>query len=142
MWTELCDAFRSYYIPAGVMRKKHQEFMDLKQDGKPMHDYSKLFNHLSQYALDQVDTDEKKKDHLMIGLSTKLEECVALNTGGTLPEFVSNVIIVDNAICAHKESKKRKVVAAPSSSAPPNYRTVSHHGSTYPPHQPQQHQGQ
>jgi hypothetical protein len=29
-WTEFRDAFRAHYIPAGVMRKKHQEFMDLK----------------------------------------------------------------------------------------------------------------
>jgi hypothetical protein len=29
-WAEFCDAFHAYYIPAGVMRKKRQEFMDLK----------------------------------------------------------------------------------------------------------------
>jgi hypothetical protein len=37
-----------------------------------MHDCSKQFNHLAQYAPDQVDTDEKKKDRFMNGLSTKL----------------------------------------------------------------------
>jgi hypothetical protein len=37
-----------------------------------MHDYSKLFNHLAQCAVDQVDTDDKKNDCVMIGLSTKL----------------------------------------------------------------------
>jgi hypothetical protein len=98
-----------------------------------VHDYSKQFNHLAQYAPDQVDTDEKKKDHFMIGLSTKLQEHMALNTGGTFLEFVSNVMIADDAIRAHKETKKRKVVAAPSSSAPLKYRTVYHHGPTYPP---------
>jgi hypothetical protein len=55
---------------------------------------------------------------------------MALNTRGTFREFVSNVIIADEAIHAHKETKKRKVVAATSSSAPPKYRTVYHHGST------------
>jgi hypothetical protein len=54
------------------MRKKHQEFMDLKQGGRSVNDYSKQFNHLAQYALNQVDTDDKKKDRFMIGLSTKL----------------------------------------------------------------------
>jgi hypothetical protein len=117
-WAEFRDAFRAHYIPTGVMRKKHQEFMDLKQGGRSVHDYSKQFNHLAQYAPDQVDTDEKK-DRFMIGLSTKLQGCMAPNTGGTFPEFVSNMMIVDDAICAHKETKKRKVVAAPSSSAPP-----------------------
>jgi hypothetical protein len=37
-----------------------------------VHDYSKQFNHLTQYEPDQVDTDGKKKDRSMIGLSTKL----------------------------------------------------------------------
>jgi hypothetical protein len=67
----------------------------------------------------------------MIGLSTKLQERMALNTGGTFPEFVSNVMIADDAIRAHKETKKRKAVAAPSGSAPEKYRTVYHYGSTY-----------
>jgi hypothetical protein len=30
-WAEFRNAFRAYYIPAGVMRKKRQEFIDLKQ---------------------------------------------------------------------------------------------------------------
>jgi hypothetical protein len=132
LWAEFRDAFRAHYIPTGVMRKKHQEFMDLKQGGRSLHDYSKQFNHLAQYAPDQVDTDEKK-DYFTIALSTKLRERMALNTGGTFLELGRNVMIVDDAICAHKETKKRKVVAAPSSSAPPMYRMVYHHGSTYPP---------
>jgi hypothetical protein len=53
------------------MRKKCQEFMDLKQGEQSVHDYSKLVNHLAQYVPDQVDTDDKKKDRFMISLSTK-----------------------------------------------------------------------
>jgi hypothetical protein len=132
-WAEFRNAFHAYYILVGVMRKKRQEFMDLKQGGRSVYDYSKQFNHLARYAPDQMDTDEKKKDRFMIGLSTKLQERMVLNTRGIFPEFVSNVIIADDAIRAHKETKKRKVVAAPSSSAPPKYRTVYHHGPTYPP---------
>jgi hypothetical protein len=87
-----------------------------------------------------VDTDEKKNDRFMIDLSTKLQERMALNIGGTFPEFVSNVMIVDDAIHAHKKTKKRKVVAAPSSSAPLKYQTVYHHSPTYPPRPQHQHQ--
>jgi hypothetical protein len=101
------------------MRRTHQEFMDLKQGGRSMHEYSKLFNHLAQYAPDQVDTDEKKKDHFMNGLLIKLHEHLTLSMGGTFPDFVSNAIIVDDKIHAHKESQKRKVVATSSNSAPP-----------------------
>jgi hypothetical protein len=55
-----------------MMRKKLQEFMDLKQSGMSVHDYLKLFNHLEQYVPDQVDMDDKKKDRFLIGLSMKL----------------------------------------------------------------------
>jgi hypothetical protein len=41
--------------------------------------YSERFNHLAQYALEQVDTDEKKKYRFMNGLSTKLQERLALH---------------------------------------------------------------
>jgi hypothetical protein len=130
-WAEFRDAFHARYIPIGVLMKKRHELMDLKQGGRFVHDYSKQFNHLAQYAPDQVDTDEKKS-RFMISLSTKLQERMALNTGGTFPEFVSSIMIVDDAICTHKETKKRKVVAAPFGSAPPKYRTMYHHSSTYP----------
>jgi hypothetical protein len=142
-WVEFRNAFRAYYIPAGVMRNR-QEFMDLKQGGRSVHDYSKQSNHLAQYTPDQMDTDEKK-DRFMIGLSTKLQRRMALNTRGTFLEFVSNIMIADDAIRAHKETKNGKVLAAPSSSAPLKYWTVYHHGPTYPPwpqHQQQRPQQQ
>jgi hypothetical protein len=34
------------------MRKKCQEFMELRQGRRSMHDYSKQFNHLAEYAPD------------------------------------------------------------------------------------------
>jgi hypothetical protein len=46
-WTEFHSAFRTHNILAGVMRRKCQEFMDLKQGGRSAHDYSKLFNYLA-----------------------------------------------------------------------------------------------
>jgi hypothetical protein len=106
LWAKFCSTFCTHHILAGVMRKKRQEFMDLKQGGRSVHDYSKLFNHLAQYAPDQVDTDDKKKDRFMIGLSNKLQERMALNTGGSFPEFVGNVIITDDVIRAHKEPRR------------------------------------
>jgi hypothetical protein len=116
--------------------------MDLKQGGRSVHNYSKQFNHLTQYAPDQVDTDDRKKDRFMISLSTKLQKRMVLNTKGTFLEFASNVMIAHDAIRAHKKTKKRKAVAAPSGSAPLKYRTVNHHSPTYPPRQLHQHQHQ
>jgi hypothetical protein len=95
--------------------------MDLQQDNQSVYVYSKMFNHLTQYALEQVDTDEKKMYHFMNGLSTKR---LALNADWTFLELVSNVIIADDAICAHQERKKKKTFATPSSSTPHKYQMV------------------
>jgi hypothetical protein len=124
-------------VPSGLLGHKRQEFIDLRQGGRSIYDYSKTFNQLAPYVTEQVDTNEKKKDCFMRGLLTKLQKRLALSTGGTFLEFVSNAIIADDAIRAHKETKKRKVVVAPSGSTPPKYRMV------YPPrpiYQPHQHQ--
>jgi hypothetical protein len=129
-WGVFREAFHAHHIPAGVMRRKHQKFIDLKQGRRFVHEYSKPFNHLAQYTLEQVDIDEKKKDRFMNGLLTKLQECLALSMGGTFLDFVSNAIITNDKIHAHKESKKRKVMATSSSSALPKYRVV------YPPPRP------
>jgi hypothetical protein len=115
------------------MRRKYQKFMDLKQSGRFVHDYSKVFNHLAQYAPDQVDTKEKKKNRFMTDLSMKLHECMVLNIGGSFPESVNNIIITYDVIRAHKESKKRKVVVAPSGSAPLKYWMVYYLCPTYQP---------
>jgi hypothetical protein len=57
LWVEFRDAFRAHHILIDITKRKHQEFMDLKHGGRSVHDYSKLFNHLAQYAPEQVDTD-------------------------------------------------------------------------------------
>jgi hypothetical protein len=78
-WAEFCEAFRAQHIPAGIMKNKHREFMNLQQGDRSVYASSKMFNHVTQYAPEQVDTDEKKKYHFMNGLSTKLQARLALN---------------------------------------------------------------
>jgi hypothetical protein len=57
----------------------------------------------------------------MNGLSTELQERLALNTSASFLELVSNDIIVDDAIRAHRESKKKNTMTLPSNSAPHKY---------------------
>ncbi|GJN13355.1 hypothetical protein PR202_gb00049 [Eleusine coracana subsp. coracana] len=49
-WNEFRTAFRAHFIPAGLVQRKFQEFMDLKQGGRNVLQYSEAFNHLAQYA--------------------------------------------------------------------------------------------
>jgi hypothetical protein len=80
-WTQFREALHAQHIPSGIMKSKHWEFMDLQRSNQSVYAYSKLFNHLTQYAPEQVDTD-KKKYRFMNGLSTKLQERLALNAAG------------------------------------------------------------
>jgi hypothetical protein len=49
-WVEFCEAFRAQHIPAGIVKSKHREFMDLQQGNQSVYVYSKMFIHLTQYA--------------------------------------------------------------------------------------------
>jgi hypothetical protein len=51
---------------------KQEEFIRLKQGGDTVMQYLNKLNHLSQYAIDQVNTDLKKKNCFMRGLNDKL----------------------------------------------------------------------
>jgi hypothetical protein len=69
-WDEFKLAFREYYIPEGVLHMKQEEFMKLKQGGDTITQYLNKFNHLSQYAIDQGNTDLKTKNCFMRALMT------------------------------------------------------------------------
>jgi hypothetical protein len=59
-WDEFKLAFREHYIPEGVLHMKQEEFIKLKQRGDTVMQYLNKFNHLSQYAIDQVNTNLKR----------------------------------------------------------------------------------
>jgi hypothetical protein len=66
-WAEFKQPFREHYIPYGVLQMKLEEFVRLKQEGDSVMQYLAKFNHLSKYAIEQVDTDLKKKNCFMRG---------------------------------------------------------------------------
>jgi hypothetical protein len=73
-WAEFKQAFREHYIPDGVLQMKLEDFVRLKQGGDSVMQYLTKFNHLSQYAIEQVDTDLKKKNCFMRGLNDRLQQ--------------------------------------------------------------------
>jgi hypothetical protein len=59
-WQEFRNSFRTHHVPFGMMKHKKKEFEDLKQGSMSVNEYVTRFTQLSRYALDDVDTDEKK----------------------------------------------------------------------------------
>ena len=56
-WEEFKKRFREAHVPESIMELKRREFENLRQ------------NELSRYALDEVDTEEKRKKRFMKGLN-------------------------------------------------------------------------
>jgi hypothetical protein len=84
-WDEFKLAFREHYIPEGVLHMKQGEFIKLKQGGDTVTQYLNKFNHLSQYAIDQVNADLKKINCFMRGLNDRMQRkmatCIDLSYG-------------------------------------------------------------
>ena len=76
-----------------MIRRKLIEFLALKQGNNSVTQYAQTFNTLSQYAGYHVDTDEKKQACFRQGLSSKLQDHLAMIKFDTFSELVNGVII-------------------------------------------------
>jgi hypothetical protein len=74
---------------------KLEEFVCLKQGGDSVMQYLAKFNHLSQYAIEQVNTDLKKKNYLMRGLNDRLHRKMATCLDLTFNKTVITTISVE-----------------------------------------------
>jgi hypothetical protein len=104
-WEEFKVAFHEHYIPEGVLHMKQEEFMKLKQGGDTVNQYLNKFNHLSQYAIDQVNTDLKKKNCFMRGLNDPLQRKMATCIDLTYGRAVSTALVVEAKYAGAGKSK-------------------------------------
>ena len=119
------------------MRRKLNEFLALKQGNNNVLQYAQVFNTLSQYAGYHVDTDEKKQACFRQGLSSKLQDRLAMFQFNTFSELVNGAITQEDAHLAHKAEKKRKAPAVGSSSSTPQRFCLVQSGPQRAPYQPQ-----
>jgi hypothetical protein len=98
-------AFREHYVPKGVLQMKLEEFIRLKQGEDSVMQYLNKFNHRSQYTIDQVDTDLKRKNCFMRGLNDRLHHKMATCLDLTYSRAVSTTLSVE-AKMRDKENKK------------------------------------
>jgi hypothetical protein len=103
-WDEFKLAFREHYIPKGVLHMKQEEFMKLKQGGDTITQYLNKFNHLSQYAIDQVNTDLKKRNCFMRGLNDRMQRKMATCIDLSYGRVVSMTLAVEAKYAGSKKS--------------------------------------
>jgi hypothetical protein len=104
-WDEFKLAFREHYIPEGVIHMKQEEFIRLKQGGDNVMQYLNKFHHLSQYAIDQLNTDLKKKNCFMRGLNDRLQRKMATCLDLTYSRAVSTALAVEAKNTGQGKSK-------------------------------------
>jgi hypothetical protein len=98
-------AFWEHYILEGVLHMKQEEFMKLKQGGDTVTQYLNKFNHLSQYAIDQVNTDLKKRNCFMRGLNDRLQRKMATCLDLSYSRAVSTALVVEAKYAGPGKSK-------------------------------------
>ena len=100
------------------MKIKLREFMALKQGNKTVREYVQIFNELAHYAPNHVDTDSKKRECFLEGMSPKLRS----RLGRRFEDFNQ---LVDDAIAMeedlrlhHLEKKRSRSIIGPFGGAP------------------------
>src|SRR6266540_3992830 len=125
-WIEFRAAFKAHHIPSSSIKIKLREFLNLKQGGKTVRECVQVFNDLARYAPDHVDTDAKKKECFLEGMTPKLRS----HLGCRFEDFNQ---LVDDAIAIeedlrlhHLEKRKTKITAGSSGSTPQRPRLTYH----------------
>ena len=71
-WETFKEGFRNAHISSGIMNLKKDEFRSLKQGNRTLKEYMDDFYSLSRYALEDIDTDGKRKEKVLKGLCDEL----------------------------------------------------------------------
>jgi hypothetical protein len=72
-WNVFKAHFRTHYVPRGTFKLKKKKFSDLNQGSMVVNEYLNQFIKLSRYAIDDVNTDEKKQDMFLKGLNDEIQ---------------------------------------------------------------------
>jgi hypothetical protein len=79
--------------------------MKLKQGEDTVTQYLNKFNHLSQYAIDQVNTDIKKKNCFMRGLNDRMQRKMATCIDLTYGRAVNTALTIESKYANSGKSK-------------------------------------
>ncbi|GJN31808.1 hypothetical protein PR202_gb20253 [Eleusine coracana subsp. coracana] len=103
---------------AGLMQRKFQEFMDLKQGGRNILQYSEAFNHLAQYTTEYVNTEDKKGYAFLRGMNATLKERLTWQITGSYNDLVNAAIVQEGAMRQVEEEDRKRKAPASASAAP------------------------
>jgi hypothetical protein len=109
-WNEFKIDFRSHHAPQGVIKPNKKEFQDLKQGSMTVSEYVTRFTQLSRYALNDVDTDEKKQECFLNGLDDGLAYALEVRDFENFQTMVDKALVLENrrGILSRKREQERQ----------------------------------
>src|SRR5436190_7661348 len=115
---ELRAAFKAYHVPSSLIKIKLREFLTLKQGTRIVREYVQKFNELSRYAPGHVDTDEKRTECFLEGMTPKLRSRLGRRFDN-FNQLVDDAIAMEEDLRLHHiEKRKAKATVGSSGNAP------------------------
>src|SRR3954463_5406097 len=106
-WDEFVTDFRDTHIPSGLIERKREEFLALRQGDRSVQEYNMAFIRLARYATEEVSTEAKRIARFRGGLATDIKYALTLSTPSLFSEFVDQAIRQESAE-AERSADKRK----------------------------------
>nr|XP_034572633.1 uncharacterized protein LOC117837157 isoform X2 [Setaria viridis]XP_034572634.1 uncharacterized protein LOC117837157 isoform X2 [Setaria viridis] len=136
------EAFRTQFVPEGIMRMKLEQFLGLQQGTHSILDYTNEFDHLAQYAPEHVNTESRKRYCYLRGLNARMQEKLSTCTFADYSSTVSTAItaeekmrILDETL-KKEESLKRKNISFGTFGNAPQRMKVVYRGPPRPAYRP------
>jgi hypothetical protein len=110
-WEAFKTKFRKAHIPSGLIKIMRDKFLNLKQGSMSVTEYLDKFTTWGRYAPNDIDTDEKKREHFMNGLQEDLQPYLVAVPYNDLEALVDAAIMVEDKNKAARESRKRRMMS-------------------------------
>jgi hypothetical protein len=90
------------------MKLKKKEFADLKQRSMSVNEYLDSFIQLLRYAIDDINTDEKKQGMFLNGLNDDIQFQLLNTEDVDFQHMVDKAIVIENKIKEMEKDGNRK----------------------------------
>jgi hypothetical protein len=107
-WDEFVKEFRRYHIPEATLKRKVDEFRELRHGNKSVEEYTYQFIELARYALEEVDKDSKKQEMFKKGLTPELRTLLTPQIYLDFNTLMNMAILTERARAKEKKESKRK----------------------------------
>ncbi|KAK1607066.1 hypothetical protein QYE76_030739 [Lolium multiflorum] len=107
--------FRESNVPESIVELKRREFESLEQKDNAILTYVREFSKLSRYAVEEVNTEDKKKKRFLRGLSPQFKVQLRMMRATEFQELVDAAITLEDDFKQLQEEKRKKAKYEPKS---------------------------